>query len=42
MAQMPNPVGWDVTEHNGESVETDALKNILMRHHQPTEKQKLL
>ena len=35
MAQMLGSVGCDITERNGDSVETNALKNILMRHHQP-------
>ena len=35
MAQMLGSVGCDITEQNGDSVETNALKRILMRHHQP-------
>ena len=35
MAQMLESVGCDITEQNGDSVETNALKRILMRHHQP-------
>ena len=34
MGQMSGSVGCDITERNGEIVETNALKNILMRHHQ--------
>ena len=35
MAQMLGSVGCDIPEQNGDSVETNALKNILVRHHQP-------
>ena len=35
MAQMLGSVGCDITEQNGDSVETNALKRILMRHRQP-------
>ena len=43
MAKMPESVVVsDITENKGERVKIKALKDTIMRYHQPVEKQKLL
>ena len=43
MAKMPESVVVsDITENKGERVKSKALKDTIMRYHQPVEKQKLL